>query len=140
MHPPDATEPRARRRVLLTTTAPLEPPGDAPVKRIVREIPRDARLLNGPQVLIFFGGVSKMWIERRIKDDPGFPAARYICGKRYWVVAELEAWLMSQPREAPEWLVRAGAEGKAAIKRRREAMAANAKRKARPSKPPLAAE
>jgi predicted DNA-binding transcriptional regulator AlpA len=84
-----------------------EPP--APVKRAAREIPLGARLLNGPQVLVYFGNVSKMWIERRLEDDPTFPKPVYIKGKRYWMVVELEDWLGRQPRSAPAWLL-AGAE------------------------------
>jgi len=39
-----------------------------------------------------YGGRSHMWIERRLKDDPGFPRPIYIAKRRYWHLAELVAW------------------------------------------------
>jgi hypothetical protein len=68
------------------------------------------------QVRAFFGGVSAMWLERRLADDPSFPRPRYISGKRYWEVKELAAWVEAQPREAPDWVIEAGPRGKAAAR------------------------
>lgn len=45
-----------------------------------------------------FGGVSHMWIERRLKDDPTFPRPIYIAGRRFWSMQELVAWEKSRPR------------------------------------------
>ncbi len=33
-----------------------------------------------------------MWIERRLKDDSGFPAPVYIGRLRFWRLHELEKW------------------------------------------------
>ena len=38
-----------------------------------------------------YGGVSHMWVERRL-EDPDFPRPVYLGGRRYWSVAALEAW------------------------------------------------
>src|SRR5262245_34723259 len=39
-----------------------------------------------------YGGVSDMWIDRRLRSDPSFPKPRYIGRRRYFLLAELEAW------------------------------------------------
>jgi predicted DNA-binding transcriptional regulator AlpA len=39
-----------------------------------------------------YGGVSQMWIERRMADDPAFPKPVYFGARRYWPIAALEAW------------------------------------------------
>jgi predicted DNA-binding transcriptional regulator AlpA len=39
-----------------------------------------------------YGGVSHMWIERRLADDPTFPKPFYLGARRYWSVAAVEAW------------------------------------------------
>jgi len=36
--------------------------------------------------------VSDMWIERRLKDDSGFPKPIYIAKRRFWRLADLELW------------------------------------------------
>ena len=82
---------------------------------------------------IFFGGVSAMWLERRLADDPLFPRPRYIAGKRYWEVEELAAWVEAQPREAPDWVTEAGTRGKAAA---RASMAQRAAQKQEQVAPP----
>ena len=55
--------------------------------------------MNNPTVLIpaakvraRYGDCSHMWIERRLKDDSGFPRPRYIGRLRFWLLEELEAW------------------------------------------------
>lgn len=39
-----------------------------------------------------YGGVSHMWVERRLNEDPNFPRPRYLGQRRYWSVVELEEW------------------------------------------------
>jgi hypothetical protein len=112
----------------------IQPPADdrrptAPIKhaaphQLPRPPPLGARLLPSPRARTFFGGVSAMWLERRLDDDPSFPRPRYISGKRYWEVEELAAWVEAQPREAPDRVAGAGPRGKAAAQRGRETKAA----------------
>jgi predicted DNA-binding transcriptional regulator AlpA len=50
-----------------------------------------------------YGGVSHMWVERRMVDDPAFPKPVYFGARRFWAVAELEAWeraTAAKPRSA----------------------------------------
>ncbi len=42
--------------------------------------------------------VSDMWIDRRLKDDSGFPKPSRFGRHRFWRLADLEAW--EQSREA----------------------------------------
>ena len=35
---------------------------------------------------------SDMWLDRRLKDDSGFPRPVYIAKRRYWRLADLELW------------------------------------------------
>jgi predicted DNA-binding transcriptional regulator AlpA len=40
-----------------------------------------------------YGGVSHMWIERRMAADLGFPKPVYFgARRRFWALADLEAW------------------------------------------------
>ena len=48
--------------------------------------------VNARQVRNRYGGVSHMWIERRIADDPTFPKPVYLGARRYWHIEALEAW------------------------------------------------
>ena len=50
------------------------------------------RYINSTQLRERYGGVSHMWIERRLIDDPAFPKPAYFGGRRYWLLAEIEAW------------------------------------------------
>jgi hypothetical protein len=77
-----------------------------------------------PRVLSYFGGVSSMWIERKLESDLSFPRPRYISGKRYWEADELDAWVEAQPRTPPAFLAVAGERGKAAAQAGRDAKAA----------------
>jgi predicted DNA-binding transcriptional regulator AlpA len=67
-------------------------------------------LLPADQVRMMFGGVSAMWLHRRLRDSD-FPKPIYIGGLRYWRCSEIEAWAAAQPRENP---ARRGV-GKAAV-------------------------
>ena len=49
-----------------------------------------------------YGGVSHMWLERRLANPrSGFPRPLYIGPRRYWRLAELVAWEQTLAR-APE--------------------------------------
>lgn len=39
-----------------------------------------------------YGGVSNMWIERRLADDPEFPKPIYFGARRFWSLAAVEVW------------------------------------------------
>ncbi|MFK4382517.1 hypothetical protein [Bradyrhizobium sp. USDA 223] len=49
-------------------------------------------LIPTAQVRARYGGVSHMWVERRLKDDPDFPRPLYIAKRRFWRLGELAAW------------------------------------------------
>lgn len=51
----------------------------------------DDKLIPTAQVRARYGGVSHMWIERRLS-DPIFPRPLYIAKRRYWRVADLVMW------------------------------------------------
>ena len=42
------------------------------------------------------GGVSDMWVWRRLNTDPTFPRPIYIARRRYWREADVVAWLEAQ--------------------------------------------
>ncbi len=42
------------------------------------------------------GGVSDMWLWRRLNDDPKFPKPIYIGRRRFWREADIVAWLNAQ--------------------------------------------
>jgi hypothetical protein len=49
--------------------------------------------LKAAQVRSRFGGVSDMWLHRRMRDAAlPLPAPSYFGGLRFWRVADLEAW------------------------------------------------
>lgn len=55
-------------------------PGDGGgynVSHTPKPIPPDAVWLTSAQVCARYGGMSKMWLWRRVKDDPKFPKPRY---------------------------------------------------------------
>jgi hypothetical protein len=39
-----------------------------------------------------YGGVSHMWIERRLNDDAQFPRPAYFGRRRFWSLAAIAAW------------------------------------------------
>jgi hypothetical protein len=55
-------------------------------------------LITAGQVRERFGGVSDMWLHRRLHDNSGFPLPIYIGRLRFWRVAELRAWEEKQRR------------------------------------------
>jgi predicted DNA-binding transcriptional regulator AlpA len=73
----------------------------------------------GPMCAELFGGVSKMWVERKLEDETsGFPKPIYISGRRFWRVAEVLAWIDAQPSEAEPVGKAAMMAAEAATKRR----------------------
>jgi hypothetical protein len=54
--------------------------------------PPDKRYLTAPQLRTRYGGVSHMWIVRRLELDPLFPRP-YLFGRfRFFALDEIEAW------------------------------------------------
>lgn len=49
-----------------------------------------------------YGGRSHMWIERRLKDDSGFPRPVYFGRFRYWLLSDLEKWERAQAAKIEE--------------------------------------
>jgi len=39
-----------------------------------------------------YGDASDMWVHRRLHDKSGFPQPVYICGRRFWRLADLVDW------------------------------------------------
>lgn len=58
--------------------------------------------ITANQVRERYGGRSHMWIERRLKDNSGFPSPVYLGRLRYWKLAELEAWERAQAAKTGE--------------------------------------
>jgi hypothetical protein len=50
------------------------------------------RFLTSAQVKKRYGGVSDMWLHRRLRDGSGFPQPMIIETRRFWKLSELEAW------------------------------------------------
>jgi hypothetical protein len=48
--------------------------------------------LTSRQLRDRYGGVSHMWIERRLVDDPEFPKPVYFGARRFWALADIEVW------------------------------------------------
>jgi hypothetical protein len=48
--------------------------------------------LQTAQLRARYGGVSHMWVERRLAGDPDFPKPTYISKRRFWRLADLVAW------------------------------------------------
>ncbi len=44
------------------------------------------------QVKVRYGGVSDMWLYRRLRDDSGFPHPIIIKRRRFWRLSDLVAW------------------------------------------------
>jgi hypothetical protein len=52
----------------------------------------DDVLMNSAQVRESLGGVSQMFIVRRLADDPDFPRPTYIRDRRYWQRGQIAAY------------------------------------------------
>lgn len=58
-------------------------------------------LIRTRAVQNFFGGVSRMWIHRRLADDTTFPKPVWIGGERFFRLGELEAYAKDAANRAP---------------------------------------
>lgn len=56
------------------------------------ELQHEDRRVSSAFIRQRFGGVSHMWVERRLKGDPTFPRPIYIARRRFWSLAEITAW------------------------------------------------
>ena len=58
------------------------------------------RYLTAAQVRERYGGVSHMWLERRLLGDPDFPRFIKFGRLRFWDESSLEAWERRQAAQA----------------------------------------
>jgi predicted DNA-binding transcriptional regulator AlpA len=56
--------------------------------------------LSSKQLRARYGGVSDMWIYRRLQDDPSFPRPMKIKRLRFWREADLVTYERSKARES----------------------------------------
>jgi len=54
------------------------------------------RLIKSSDVRHLFGGVSDMWLWRRLHDDETFPKPIYISKRRFWRESDVLAWQSAQ--------------------------------------------
>ena len=59
----------------------------------------EERRIQAAAVRDLCGGVSEMWLWRRLDSDPTFPTPVYIGNRRYWKESDVLAWLDAQPAE-----------------------------------------
>ena len=50
------------------------------------------KFLTAKQVRARYGGISDMSLWRWLQDDSNFPKPMRVNGRRFWAVADLEAW------------------------------------------------
>ncbi len=62
----------------------------------------DEKLISASDVRRRYGGVSQMWLHRRLLDGSGFPGPVYIGAMRFWRLSELVAWEKSLSRVNPK--------------------------------------
>lgn len=71
---------------------------------MTQELLTNSRLIRSNDVRALCGGVSDMWIWRRLHDeqtrDETFPKPVYISKRRFWREAELLAWLEQQAEQS----------------------------------------
>jgi hypothetical protein len=68
-------------------------------------VPPSAVYLGAAQLRARYGGVSHMWIERKLQGDPAFPRPKYFGRMRFWAIAELETYegnAVTEPRRVVE--------------------------------------
>jgi hypothetical protein len=63
-----------------------------PTTKKVRQPSSAAKFIDAAQLCDRYGGVSFMWIERRLQSDPEFPRPRKFGRLRYFNLDELIAW------------------------------------------------
>jgi hypothetical protein len=61
----------------------------------------DPTYLTAGQVRLRYGGVSHMWLIRRMQDS-GFPAPSYFGRLRFWRLSDLESWERLQAEKPPQ--------------------------------------
>lgn len=66
------------------------------------EIQHNDIFLSAAQVRARYGGVSFMWIERRLKDDSGYPSPIKMGRLRFWRLADLEHWERAQATKSKQ--------------------------------------
>jgi predicted DNA-binding transcriptional regulator AlpA len=54
-----------------------------------KEQNENAEFLNSKGLRQRYGGVSQMWIHRRLLNDPRFPRPSLIGKRRYWKISDL---------------------------------------------------
>jgi hypothetical protein len=54
--------------------------------------------VNSRQLKQRYGGVSDMWVFRRLRDDSGFPQPMLIRGRRFWRLSDLAKWERTRAR------------------------------------------
>lgn len=57
---------------------------------------KDQKRIQAAAVRDLCGGVSDMWLWRRLNGDPTFPRPIYIGKRRFWREADVVAWLEAQ--------------------------------------------
>jgi predicted DNA-binding transcriptional regulator AlpA len=70
--------------------------------KVVNPNDDDEKLISASDVRRRYGGVSQMWIHRRLLDGSGFPRPVYIGALRFWRISELVAWEKTLPRANPK--------------------------------------
>jgi predicted DNA-binding transcriptional regulator AlpA len=60
----------------------------------------DQVFLTSAQVRARYGGVSDMWIHRRILTDAEFPRPTYYGRRRFWRIDELDAYDLKKARRS----------------------------------------
>lgn len=63
------------------------------------ELYNPERRIQAAAVRDLCGGVSDMWLWRRLDSDPSFPRPVYISKRRFWREADIVDWLESQEQE-----------------------------------------
>ena len=54
--------------------------------------PEDDVYLTSAQTRKRYGGVSRMWLHRRSRDNSGFPSPIIVAGRKLWKLSSLVAW------------------------------------------------
>lgn len=84
----------------------------------------DEQFLSATALRKRFSDASRMWLERLIENDPTFPAAWYVRGRRFWRAVEIQQWMETLSRTKSE-THSAASKAKARAARARKAAAAD---------------
>ena len=71
----------------------------------------DEQFLSASDLRKRFSGASSMWLERLIENDPTFPAAWYVRGRRFWRAVEIQQWMQTLSRTKSETRSRVESQG-----------------------------